>query len=514
MPSKPYPLTAINGGINLLRPKGMADPKALFDLLNGYVTQAGTIKARPGTFRDANIAQYSGVGTTKGLVAYQGKLHVFSNTVVDVPPGYELHVLSHPGANQLNSPGVGGDPDWGLVSLLMPLDAIPFVDTGPARWAFSNAGATLATDGPSGAGAGSARFTNGPGGGGQPLSTTITVGDDLDLNNGESYTVECWLKQISGGPAGTQIVWSTLNPNSVSVFARGYLSNGTPTLQSASPTFNPTSGATTIAQWTHVAWIYDSVAQAGRVYTNGVQGSPGGQSIPPGAYTGDAFTIGADGLSGIQGTGYNGQIADFRITRAVRYTANFTPSTANFPGSPSYGPIVEIHFAQPFLGGLYVVAEFDVNSEIAAALGTVFHFWIQSSEGGDNANTWQKNTDYRIGDVVIPSVPNGLTYIASRRGAANPIWTPNTQKQVGDKVEPTVPNGFYFTATSVAGDNPTTGATEPVWPTSDGALVQENSALANDQTVTLATSAPNAPVPTVPAKYDGTIAGDFNGGGG
>lgn len=512
MASKPYPLTAINGGINLLRPKGSADPKALYDLQNGYVTQAGTIKVREGTFRNADIALYSGVGTTKGLVAYQSKLHVFSNRVVDVPPDYELHVLTHPGANQLNSPGVGGDPDWGLVSLLLPLSAIPFVDTSPSGRAFSNSGVTLVPDGPSGPGAGSARFTNGPGGGGQQLLTPMIAGDNIDLNNGDDYTVEGWFKQISGGPSGTQILWSTLNTSgSGDVFTRGYLNNGVPTLQSAFPNVTAVSGAATTAVWTHLAWVYDSVAQVGRVYTNGVQGTSAGQGSAPGSYTDNGFSLGADALSSVQGTGYNGQTADFRVTRAVRYTANFTPSTAPFPGSPSYGPIVEIHFAQPFLGGLYVVAEFDVNSEIAATLGTVFHFWIQSSEGGDNANAWQKNTDFRIGDVVIPTVPNGLTYIAARRGAANPIWTPSTPKEVGDKVEPTLPNGFFYTATAVAGDNPTTSTSEPVWPAADGASVQENSALANDQTVTLATAAPNAPVPTVPPKYGGTIAGGFAG---
>jgi hypothetical protein len=260
------PLTVVAGGINRLRVKGNADKNSLFDLLNAYVTQAGTVKVRPGTYRAANIAAYSAAGATKGLVAYQDYFHVFAISVVAVPPGYQVHVLNHPQ---------------------------------------------------------------------QPTA-----------------------------------------------------------------------------------------------------------------------------------------------------------------------PISEINFAAPYLGGLYVVATFAVTTAIEEEYGATYHYWIQSSQGGDNANTWEANTDYQIGDVVIPTTVNGLTYVASRKNPANPLWTANTVEAEGNVVEPNTANGFQYTVTATLGATPTTGATEPDWPTTDGATVIEDSSLANDQTVTLA-SAATTPTPTTPIRYRG-----------
>jgi hypothetical protein len=87
-----------------------------------------------------------------------------------------------------------------------------------------------------------------------------------------------------------------------------------------------------------------------------------------------------------------------------------------------------------------------------------------------------------IGDIVTPTVPNGLAYRATRfANSINPVWTPNTIESLGNRVEPTVPNGYYFIATEVDGDNPVTGATEPVWPTSTGATIAENSEIVDGE---------------------------------
>lgn len=122
--------------------------------------------------------------------------------------------------------------------------------------------------------------------------------------------------------------------------------------------------------------------------------------------------------------------------------------------------LAKIHFAEPFMGFLYVVAEY-VN-------GDVYHYWLQV--GGE----WQANTVYMFGAIVEPTTPNGLAYKATRLGSPNPVWTANTQRVEGDIVEPIVYNGYYFTVTEVDGDNPASGATEPAWPTSEGATVEES----------------------------------------
>src|SRR5688572_30316201 len=92
-------LTTIKGGINRLRTKGSAPEDSVYDLLNGYVTAAKTVKVRPGTFRNAALAEdTAGNGLTKGLVAFDGTLHVFADELVEVPAGYTLHIISHPDA--------------------------------------------------------------------------------------------------------------------------------------------------------------------------------------------------------------------------------------------------------------------------------------------------------------------------------------------------------------------------------------------------------------------------------
>ena len=92
---RPAPLTVIKGGINRQRTKGGARADTLYDLVNGYVTDAETVVARDGCFRDATLDPL-----TRGLVAFDGFRHTFSHESVDVPSGYMLHVLHHPDANE------------------------------------------------------------------------------------------------------------------------------------------------------------------------------------------------------------------------------------------------------------------------------------------------------------------------------------------------------------------------------------------------------------------------------
>lgn len=265
MTAPSIPLTTIQGGINRLRTKGGANNQSLYDLLNGYVTSAQTVKVRPGSIRTAVLPS-----ATKGLVAFQNSFHVFCNTFVEVPDGYTCHVLTHP---------LGQDPD-------------------------------------------------------HPV------------------------------------------------------------------------------------------------------------------------------------------------------------------------PIAEIHFAAPFLGFLYVVAEFEPVSTAVIDAGLIFHYWLQGYGTGSSSSTWQPDKVYMIGDIATPTVPNGLAYRATRfANAINPVWTPNTVETLNNRVEPTVPNGYYFIATEVDGDNPVTGATEPVWPTSTGATVAENSEIVDGQES--ATPGP-APQPTTPAPSSAT----------
>lgn len=125
----------------------------------------------------------------------------------------------------------------------------------------------------------------------------------------------------------------------------------------------------------------------------------------------------------------------------------------------SASPLKQIHFAEPFLQYLYVVAEYQD--------GLVRHFWLQASK------TWTANTTYVEGDVVEPTVPNGYAYKAKRLGTPLPAWAANVARALTDVIVPTVPNGYKYTVTAVTGSNPASGSTEPTWPAVDGATVME-----------------------------------------
>lgn len=127
--------------------------------------------------------------------------------------------------------------------------------------------------------------------------------------------------------------------------------------------------------------------------------------------------------------------------------------------------IARIHFAAPFLGYLYVVAEF--------ANGDVFHYWLQS------ATTWQASTVHMPGDVVQPSVANGLAYRAERLGDRGTLWQANAARALGDVVEPTTDNGYQYTVIDLLGAAAKSGPVEPSWNIGTGAVTYEDVDLGN-----------------------------------
>lgn len=120
----------------------------------------------------------------------------------------------------------------------------------------------------------------------------------------------------------------------------------------------------------------------------------------------------------------------------------------------------KIHFAKPYLGFLYVVAEF--------SNGDVRHFWL------GNSGVWEANKQYKAGDAVLASTDTGLLYRATRATAPNPTWAPGVTRTIGEVVEPTTYNDFYYTVVATEG-SARSGATEPEWPTETGAQVTEES---------------------------------------
>jgi len=131
---------------------------------------------------------------------------------------------------------------------------------------------------------------------------------------------------------------------------------------------------------------------------------------------------------------------------------------------PNNGTLIlkQIHFSEPFLGNLYVVAEYSD--------GSVHHFWLQSSK------VWTANTAYKEGDVVEPTTANGYSYKAVRVGTPLNKWVALTARAISDVVVPTLSNGFKYTVTAVTGSNPSSGTIEPIWVAENGAIVIEGNA--------------------------------------
>lgn len=146
--------------------------------------------------------------------------------------------------------------------------------------------------------------------------------------------------------------------------------------------------------------------------------------------------------------------------------------------------ITKIHFAQAFLGRLYVSAEFDN--------GDIYHYWVT------NAPDWQADTIYGYRQQVIPTTPNGFVYEVTNVDAT-PAWTGGETITLGMFRQPRTYNGFKFEAVAVTGTAPVkTGDTEPLWPTTEGAQVVEYSYGG----VTPPTTPPD-PTPTFPPDVGG-----------
>lgn len=155
---------------------------------------------------------------------------------------------------------------------------------------------------------------------------------------------------------------------------------------------------------------------------------------------------------------FNGAMVVFSGSAKTGMPAGYTCEVLVHPTDDTQ-EIAEIHFAAPFMGFLYVVAEFEN--------GDAFHYWLQA--GG----TWTADTMYKVGDTVLPAVRNGFRYQTLLK--SNPAaWAPNVPRAVGDVIQPTEYTGWKYTVVEVDGDNPTSAATEPVWPQSEGAQISED----------------------------------------
>lgn len=98
--------------------------------------------------------------------------------------------------------------------------------------------------------------------------------------------------------------------------------------------------------------------------------------------------------------------------------------------------LVKVHFAKPYMGFLYVVAQFSD--------GLVGHYWLQSPPA------WTLNTFYQPATLVQPTTNNGFYYSAIPGGTPAPAWTALLQHSLGDVIQPSTANGLQYTAVTLS----------------------------------------------------------------
>ncbi len=202
--------------------------------------------------------------------------------------------------------------------------------------------------------------------------------------------------------------------------------------------------------------------------------------VRPGTFLNATLTTGTAGL-----TAFEGVLHVFSNLLVVGLPSNFALDIIKSPTDETF-TISKIHFAEPFLGALYVVAEFSD--------GGIFHYWLQPT------STWRALTEYQLKELIEPTVPDGFAYEATRLDPPFPTWTPNAPRAVGEKIEPTVYSGFFMTVDAVFGTTPRSGDVEPIWPTEGGAIIIEDT----DGTADPPQATPVSPpiVPALPGKFD------------
>lgn len=161
---------------------------------------------------------------------------------------------------------------------------------------------------------------------------------------------------------------------------------------------------------------------------------------------------------------FGGELVVFAVANVESIPAGYALEIIPHPTNAD-ADIAYIHFNDAFMGAIYITVEYDDGSFV--------DFWLRRS------SAWAASTFYLEGQLVEPSVPNGYVYRARRQGEAAPVWAPDVVRAVGDIVEPTTPNGYRYTVDDVLGANPRSGATEPTWPTEEGAQVIEDTDLAS-----------------------------------
>lgn len=212
--------------------------------------------------------------------------------------------------------------------------------------------------------------------------------------------------------------------------------------------------------------------------------------IRPGTRISETLPAGTKGL-----VWFRGKFVVFSTEVTEPGSSGVQVEVIRHPDAPDQ-PIVDIHFAVPFLGYLYVVAEF--------ANGDVFHYWLEEGE------VWQPDHVYLPGALVRGTADTGLAYRLQSNHDQYVPWAPNVARSVGDEVVPTVDNGYRYEATETEGAAARSGTIEPDWPTNTGETIIETADVV-DTPITPSDELPPATVPPAVSDRYGNRLGSSTG---
>lgn len=253
----------------------------------------------------------------------------------------------------------------------------------------------------------------------QPDSTYMLYADDTawHVRSGD-FTIETWFYKPTGSNGGFAIGhrggatvnngWALLHDQGNTRFVFYWSLDGT-TESSFDGTFSPITGV-----WYHVAMVRSGTT--GTIYVNG-------SSIATGTITGtiynppSSFVVGA--LAQNSGYFYQDEIYldEVRLTKAARYTANFTPAAIELPGTyPADGQVLTWDNANNLWGpaGVPVSGLSNVSSytEVLGTYATRATFNSQPP-----TDQWSANSTPSI--LFPPLAGNGLN-LGTKFGSENP----------------------------------------------------------------------------------------------
>lgn len=150
----------------------------------------------------------------------------------------------------------------------------------------------------------------------------------------------------------------------------------------------------------------------------------------------------------------NGKLNTFYGGNAPIVHANPLFSAKNVK-SPTNNALAvsKVHYGDVFNGYVYAAVEY--------VGGEVKHHYL------DNPAPWPASTVVALGSFYQPVAANRFRYKVTDVSVGVAAWVATTAQALGSFRRPTVANGFRYECTT-AGN---TGATQPAWPTTNGATV-------------------------------------------